>query len=102
MEKWLCGAHIARTHKDAVDRCQLLQTTLTPPGWMKCLTRYMHLPKARDFLVSLCVLLSCPGCSARFGSHSSCEMLRNCPWKPPQDLFHMSSLAACPVFNNNL
>lgn len=33
MEKWLCGAHIARIHKAIADGCQLLQTTLTPPGW---------------------------------------------------------------------
>lgn len=33
MEQWLCGPHTAPTLKDAADGCQLLQTTLTPPGW---------------------------------------------------------------------
>lgn len=82
MEKWLCGPHIAPTHKAAVDGCQLVQTTLTPPGWGQldemphqtlAPSQGQRLPGQFVTLALLPRML----CRVWFVENSSCKMLRN-------------------------
>lgn len=86
MEKWLCGAHIAPTHKDAVDGCQLLQTTLIPPGWGQLdeMPHQTHEPsQSQRFPSQFVTPALLPRMLYRIWFSQLLQNVQKWPWKPP-------------------